>query len=259
MPADRIVLCMKWGSLYPASYVNVLHSAVRRNLSGSFRFVCLTPDPEGLDAGIEAFPIPDLGYGQDHWRRGAWPKLSVFVPDLYGLRGRALFIDLDSVILDAIEPFFEVKGELVSIAGGPKWRRGSKNPNPSLASGVFAFDLGSQPQIAERFSADPMGAFREFGIEQRFVQRHVTSWNTWPREWVISFKKHLRQPILLDRVMPHRLPNPGTKIVAFHGDPRPIDVIRPDQSSWAQFPRYGRGPIPWVRNYWLSNGYTDAD
>ncbi len=257
MPQERVVLCMKWGTLYPASYVNVLHSAVRRHLSVPFRFVCLTPEPEGLAPGIEAFPIPDLGYRPEHWRHGAWPKLSVFVPDLYGLSGRALFIDLDSVILDSLDPFFEVKGDLVSIAGGPGWRRGSANPHPSLASGVFAFDLGSQPQIAHHFEADPQDAFRTFGIEQRFVQEHVTAWSTWPREWVISFKKHLRQPIGLDRLRRPRLPDDGARIVAFHGDPRPIDVIRPDQSSWAAFPRYGRGAIPWVRDYWLQNGYLD--
>ncbi len=257
MEQPRIVLCMKWGSLYPASYVNVLHSAVRRNLSGKVRFVCLTPEPEGLDDGIEAFPIPELGYGPQHWKKGAWPKLSVFVPDLYGLKGRALFIDLDSVIVDAIDPFFDVPGDFVSIAGGPGWRRGSTNPKPSLASGVFSFDIGSQPQIAERFQADPTGAFDTFGIEQRFVQHHVTSWTAWPRDWVISFKKHLRQPMFVDRLRVPRLPDPGTKIVAFHGDPRPIDVIRPDRSSWADFPRYGRGAIPWVRQYWLENGYKD--
>ena len=221
MTQDRIVLCMRWGELYPASYVNVLHSAVRRYLSGNVRFICLTPDSHGLDAAVEAYPIPDLGYQSEHWRHGAWPKLSVFVSDLYGLRGRALFIDLDSVILDSLDPFFHIPGDLVSIAGGPGWRRGSSNPKPSLASGVFSFDLGSQSQIAERFRANPSGAFQEFGIEQRFVQRHVQSWATWPQDWVISFKKHLRQPMLIDRLLPPRQPDPGTKIVAFHGDPRP--------------------------------------
>ncbi|MGB3147980.1 MAG: hypothetical protein WBA91_09535 [Paracoccaceae bacterium] len=253
----KVVLCMKWGPLYPAAYVNVLHAAVRRNLTGPFRFVCLTPEPEGMDEGIETYPIPELGYGPRHWKSGAWPKLSVFVPDLYGLTGRALFIDLDSVIMSSLDPFFEEKGGLISIGGGPKWRRGSDNPNPSLASGVFAFDLGGQPQIAERFRADPEGAFDRFRIEQRFVQAHVAGWTTWPAEWIISFKKHLRRPIGIDRLLAPRLPDPSAKIVAFHGDPRPIDVIRPDNSSWADFPRYGRGALDWVRRYWLENGYQD--
>ncbi|PSL19332.1 hypothetical protein [Shimia abyssi] len=252
-----VVLCMKWGSLYPASYVNVLHSACRANLQQDFRFVCLANDTEGYEEGIEVFPIPDLGYQAEHWASGAWPKLSVFVDDLYGLRGRALFIDLDSVVLDDLAPFFEVPGDFVSIGGGVDWRRGNPNPNPTLASGVFSFTLGSQPQIAANFREDPMGAFHEFKLEQRFIEAHVSSWKPWAAEWVISFKRHLRRPVLVDRILPPRLPDDGTKIVAFHGDPRPIDVVRSDRSSWARFPRYGRGAISWVRKYWLDNGYRD--
>lgn len=257
--APKIVLCMKWGPLYPASYVNVLHSAVRKNVTGPLRFICLTPEPEGMDNGIETFPIPDLGYGPRHWKSGAWPKLSVFVSDLYGLTGRALFIDLDSVILSSLDPLFDMKGDFISIGGGPNWKRGSANPHPTLASGVFAFDLGAQTQIVDRFRADPEGAFDRFALEQRFIEAHVSAWSTWPQDWVISFKRHLRRSAIIDRFLPPRRPDPSSKILAFHGDPRPIDVIRPDNSSWATFPHYGRGAIGWVRNYWLENGYKDPD
>lgn len=58
---ERVVLSMKWGKLYPASYVNVLYNACRRNITGDFRFVCLTDDATGLGPEIEACPIPDLG------------------------------------------------------------------------------------------------------------------------------------------------------------------------------------------------------
>jgi hypothetical protein len=256
MSRERVVLSMRWGPLYPPAYVNVLHSAVRKHLEGPFRFVCFTNETEGLDPGIEAHPIPDLGYSPRHWRHGAWPKLSVFLPDLYGLEGRALFIDLDSMIVGPLDPFFELPGDLISIAGGPRWRRGSANPDPILATGVFAFDIGSQPQIVERFRADPEGAFDAFGIEQRFVQQHVTSWTAWPPEWVISFKRHLQRPLFLDRVLPPREPDASARIVAFHGDPRPIDLVRDTGKPWAKFPRAGKGPIPWVRRYWIENGYA---
>ena len=54
------VLCMKWGTKYPADYVNTLYSMVARNLSREFRFVCLTEDATGLDPKIEAFPLPQI-------------------------------------------------------------------------------------------------------------------------------------------------------------------------------------------------------
>ena len=93
-PADRVILCMKWGTLYPADYVNVLYSACRRHITGPFRFLCLTDDSTGFSPGIETRPIPDLGLTQGMWKSGAWAKLGVFQHDLYGFTGRALFIDL---------------------------------------------------------------------------------------------------------------------------------------------------------------------
>ena len=45
---DKVnILCFKWGSLYPASYVNRLYRGVSRFLSFPFRFVCVTDCAEG--------------------------------------------------------------------------------------------------------------------------------------------------------------------------------------------------------------------
>lgn len=52
------VVCMKWGTKYPALYVNNLASMVKRNLTLPYRFVCFTDDPTGLDNDIETFPLP---------------------------------------------------------------------------------------------------------------------------------------------------------------------------------------------------------
>ena len=59
------VLCMKWGTKYPADYVNRLYSMVARNIRRPFRFVCLTDDNLGLGANIESFPLPELPVNLD--------------------------------------------------------------------------------------------------------------------------------------------------------------------------------------------------
>ena len=41
--------------------MNVLYNAVWANMTGDFRFVCLTDDDSGFVGGIERFPIPDIG------------------------------------------------------------------------------------------------------------------------------------------------------------------------------------------------------
>lgn len=250
----RLVLCMRWGTLYPPAYVNVLFNAVRDHLNGAVRFVCFSNDATGLDDGIEVRPIPDLGFADKHWASGAWPKLSVFLDTFDGLNGRALFIDLDSVIVGNLEPFFEAEGALLGIGVGAGWRRGGTGSRPDLGTGVFAFDMGSLSHIPKAFSADADAAFSTFGLEQRLVEDQVPSWQPWPTGWVISFKRHLCQPIGLDRIRQPFPPSPDAKIVAFHGDPRPVDVISADGHNWASFPRFGRSPVPWVREYWLKYG-----
>lgn len=249
---DRVVLCMKWGTLYGADYVNVLHSAVRRHLKGTFRFVCLTDDATGLADGIEHHPIPNIGYAPRHWQSGAWPKLSVFVDDLYGLRGRALFLDLDIVVAGPLDPLFEAEGDLIAVSGGGDWGRRDRGRRIEANTSAFAFDLGAQAQIVRAFQADPMGAVSGFRIEQRFVERHATSWRPWPEAWIVSFKRHLRRPVGLGLILPPRRPPPEVRIVAFHGEPRPKALVR--KGWWGVAPHLGRGPVDWVADYWRENG-----
>lgn len=253
---DRVVLCMKWGPLYGPDYVNVLYNATRAHLTGSYRFVCLTDDPSGFVSGIESFPIPDIGCTPNMWRHGAWPKLSVFAQDLYGLTGRALFIDMDTIICGPLDRFFDDPAPLIGIDTGPGWHPGGKQggSDAELGTGVFAFNLGQQSQILDRFRAAPEQAFESCDIEQVWVQKQATSVAYWPEGWVISFKRWLRQPIGLDLFLPPKAPPPSAGMVAFHGDPRPITLVRPGRAKWDKFPHLGHGQVAWMRDYWLRNG-----
>ena len=90
------VVCVKWGSLYGAEYVNKLYHMSQRALGGGGvgTFVCFTEDASGLDEGIDARALPTK---RDEWR-GWWYKAHVFSRDA-GLVGRCLYIDLDTVIV----------------------------------------------------------------------------------------------------------------------------------------------------------------
>ena len=52
------ILCLKWGRLYSAEYVNRLYRGVKGHLHRPFRFVCVTDDPTGLVDGVETAAIP---------------------------------------------------------------------------------------------------------------------------------------------------------------------------------------------------------
>jgi len=104
------ILCMKWGKKYGPEYVNRLHSMVSRHLAIPHRFVCLTDDKTGLNAGIETFPIPSLELPAGAPERG-WTKLVSFSPALTApggpeLTGDILFLDIDIVIVGNMDSFF---------------------------------------------------------------------------------------------------------------------------------------------------------
>lgn len=256
MAEDRIVLCMKWGTLFPPDYVNVLYNACRGAISGRFRFVCLTDDAQGFQDGIEALPIPDIGLAPGEWyTRGVWPKLALYAGDLHGLRGRCLFVDLDMVVMRGLDEMFERPGAFTGIDVGEGWRPGREGTRPpELGTGAFAFDIGSQPQILDAFQADKAGAMARFRNEQDFVAAHAEGLAFWPAGWVISFKRWLRQPIGLDLMLPPKEPPDSAKIIAFHGDPRPIALVPERTGFWDRFPHMGHGQVGWVRDYWLEHG-----
>lgn len=249
---DRVVICMKWGKLYGPDYVNVLYSACRNNISGDFRFVCLTDDANGLDPAIESFPIPDLGIQEFDWIKGGWPKISVFKPDLYGLTGRCLFIDLDTVICGKIDEFFETGGDFVGIDTGPTWGRPTPNRKPLLGTGIFAFTLGKYSAIYDEFVLDPQAVVAKYRIEQIYVQDRIENITYWPRSWVESFKYHYRKPALVGLILPPRTPSPESRVIAFHGDPRPIDLVK--GGLWGIFPNVGLGRVRWAVDYWKRHG-----
>lgn len=254
MPTSRVVLCMKWGTLYSAEYVNVLHNACKKNISGDFRFVCLTNEADGLQAGIESYPIPDIGLEERHYYHGAWPKIAVFSKDLYGLQGRALFIDLDTVIWGTLDELFEVPGELVAINNAVWDKNQSKAPVTRTMSSVFAFDLGKLGYVVSKLQANRDALIKKHDIEQEYLHHAVENIAYWQPEWLSSFKYHLRQPLLLDRLKPPHRPSDTNKLIIFHGNPRPIDLIRPTNNNWGRFPHYGKGAVDWMVDYWRENG-----
>lgn len=251
MNVSRVVLCMKWGTLYPAEYVNVLYRACRANISGDFRFVCLTNEAEGIVPEVEVHSVPLIGLDEWHYYNGAWPKIGVFSQDLYGLQGRCLFIDLDSVITGSLDAMFDVKGPLVAMDSQP-WK--GKPGAPRTMSSVFSFEIGSLGWVVDRLRSQRDALVQKYVIEQDYLHGEVPGICYWPQEWIVSFKYHLRRPLLIDRFLEPMQPPQTAKILAFHGLPRPIDLIRPPKGNWDRFPHYGSGPVSWMRDYWQRYG-----
>ncbi|MFN3526099.1 MAG: hypothetical protein ACK4YU_08405 [Paracoccus sp. (in: a-proteobacteria)] len=257
MTAEAVtILTMKWGTLYSSDDVNRLAAQVRRHLPRPHRFVCFTDDATGLDTHVEAMPLPELGLpeGSTDTR---WRKLALFRPDLGGLSGTALFLDLDLVVVDDLTPFFELAGDVCIIRDDDLFRpKPLRRLRPSRDAflhmvgntSVFRFTIGAHPEVLETYLADPAGAAARYEHEQQMVsdilhrQGRLTYW---PRAWCVSFKNHCVGRGLTSWLRDPACP-PDARIVLFAGAPKMGDVLAGRGGRW-----YRRiGNIDWLRQAW---------
>ena len=221
--AARAIVCLKWGRAYSAEYVNRLYRGALRHLSPPFDFVCFTDDPAGLSPPIDARDIDCLSFGGRV--DSVWRKLSLLHPAA-GLRGDCLFLDLDVVVLDGLDDFFSLPGEVRIIRNWIEWRKRILRPRPKIGnSSAFRFRAGAHPDVVLRYLENPEGAARDFPTEQAFLTSALgarVDW--WPEEWVRSYKRHCRPWFPLNLFVAPRLPA-RARILAFHGNPKPEQAI----------------------------------
>jgi len=240
------VLCIKWGRKYGPEYVNKLHNMVGRNLKRPFRFVCLTDDAEGIDPRIEVHPIPAIGFDEFDQRKPwtfahGWLKLTSFAYPLYDLQGRTLFLDLDIVILDSLDPFFEQPGEFIVIK---EWDKSDGTGNTS----AYIYTIGAHTDALDHLKSGYPGSIAEVRNEQEFITGFLArqgKLSYWPEAWCRSFKRHCLRRGLMGWFAPPTIPS-GARIIAFHGKPNPPDAIAGVSGKW-----YRRVmPTQWVADHW---------
>ena len=252
------VLCLKWGTLYSHDYVNRLYRGVREHLHHPFRFVCVTDDPAGLDAGIETAPLPAMPPKMEFmgWY-DRWPniyiKLCLFEKGLANLEGPTLFLDIDQVIVGGLDCFFDYKpGEFCIIRNWVELRKRLFRKVPFCGnSSCFRFEAGEKSDyIYRQFLADLPSALddRLYTTEQAYMTHAVgfDRVNFWPENFVRSFKRSCVWPWPLNHILMPRLKK-DTRILCFHGSPTPMEAIAGYRgrhlNTWTR-------PAPWVKELW---------
>lgn len=240
------VVCIKWGTKYGPDYVNRLHGMVSRHLKRPHRFVCLCDDREGIAPGIEVLPIPQVGFADFDqrlpWTFGhGWLKVTLLAQPLHDLQGLTLFLDLDIVIVDSLDPFFEPQGEFIAIR---EWDKHDGTGNTS----VFRYTIGAHADLIQQLIRDKDKVLRAVRNEQEFMTGEMArqgKLSYWPEEWCRSFKRHCVRRGLAGWFKPPRLPD-GARIIAFHGKPNPPDAIAGVSGKWYRKVL----PTPWVAEHW---------
>ncbi len=238
---DKNVICIKWGTKFGPEYVNRLYKMVEKNLTIPHRFVCFTDNGEGLLDGIEVRPLPELN--DDGLPEKAWKKLGLFTDKLADLEGQALFLDLDIVIRENINEFFEVPGEFLIIKD---W----DFPNDIIGnSSVFRFEVKKYPDIIENFYKEGHDIRKRFKNEQAFLSHQMYDkgiLNYWDKSWCVSFKRNCLQPFPLNFFKEPKEPM-NAKIVVFHGRPTPEQAYNGFMGKGGL--RYVK-PTKWLDKYW---------
>ena len=268
MLLEKLVLCIKWGDMYGPEYVNVMYGMVSRNLTGPFKLVCLTDDSDGIRQEVQCLPLPELGVEIPPEAPGKWPKQALWAKDLFGLEGVALFLDLDSIIVDSLDPYFEY-GDENDVITARNWVKPLQRMSQTS---VFRFKIGAHSYMLENLRKDP-----QLMVKYQFEQNYVSSCieggvKFWPAAWTKHFRLHSMRSWPVRYLSAPKKPK-GARIITFPGSPkppaaalgrwnlngesrRPYEHVRwvfsrrgKDENWTKQFKRYVQ-PAEWVADSW---------
>lgn len=235
------IICMKWGEKFPAAYVNRLYGMISRNITMPFQLVCFTDNSKGIREEVKVEPLPILELPDGIPERG-WRKLTVLAKNFGDLSGSALFLDLDILIVNNIDCFFDHPGDFLIAHDKKRPKKIEGN------SSVFRFNIGQHDDILEFFKKHVETVKAEVRHEQAYLSREVHKKNVlsyWPDEWVPSFKYHC-VPAWYHRFLKTPSIPPKAKIILFHGLPNPPDAIQGKSGKWYRYIK----PSPWIEEYW---------
>lgn len=254
------VICIKWGDLYPAVYVNKLFNMIKRNTSYEINFFCFTENSQGLDKDIIIKPLPILNTIEEYQTKYVYRKEVGLCDDFLGdLNGeRVFFFDLDIVVISSIDDFFDYpKDNNFYIIND--WN--TKGDNIGQAS-CYSWVVGELGYIKEKYEKNPKAIIdKYFTASQEYLSDEVIKkygkLNFWPENWFCSFRFHC-----LPKFGPFRhfiepkIPNiEGLKFIVFHGTPNPPEAIngvwklKSNDKKWKRLYKVCK-PTNWIKDYW---------
>lgn len=207
-----------------------LYEGVRANWTGPLDFLCLTDTPIN-HPGIREVPL-------EHRFPGTWCKLEMYRPDI---RGTLLCFDLDTMIVGSLDELRENRRHTLL-------QRLMKRHRHQLAGGMLLLPEAVRPVVWEKFMRAPerwMRLYRygdsggrppgEQGYLQQTWERYGLGrgprlpgfdYETWNREGVGRWQQLYPGAIESYKlqVRPRGKVGPDTRVVVFHGSPRPADI-----------------------------------
>lgn len=206
------VACVyKSGGDYTVDYVKRLRTGVRRHWPERLRFFCLTDRMnEVAGANIAALPL-------EHDLPGRWSKMELFRPEVRERLGDTLFLDLDTLVVGALDGIANRMGAFIVL-------RDFTRPRDWDAS-LMHIPGGFGASIWRDFIADAPRHMASLPGERDFLMRRVDEAACW-------------QDVLPGQAVNYRAhecetaPPPGARIVSFNSAPKPHQLSGWVSRAW---------------------------
>lgn len=212
------LICVKWGEYYPNEYVENLYQMAKRNCSSDFDFHVFSDVPTS-DSRWTNHILPDWNLPQ---KQAWWYKMEIFNPK-YGLNSRTLYIDLDTIIMSDIAPFWTVTTDFAICQDFNRIHIPNfKSPNSS----VMSYDPEAMNDLYTHFISNRHQYITKFRGDQDYLKEFLPSYTLFPSEWVMSYRWEIWKGGL-DHKREYRLQEDislvpsSCKMVTFHGQPKP--------------------------------------
>jgi hypothetical protein len=185
-----------------------------------------------------------------------WPKVGLFRPDLGGLNGMTLYLDLDIVIVDSLDRFFTYPGRFCILREWQDRHMGYGN------SSVMRWFIGQEKSVLERFYSQPHQHWFDLykSKEQNFVSKSVEEITFWPEDWCAPFSYACLPQNKLARFFATPVKPAGASIIVFFGSVTPETALhgwhklekrsKPRLFSLRNPIRRRFRPAPWIAEYW---------
>jgi hypothetical protein len=252
------VVTIKWGTKYTHIDVNRTYEMVKKNTSFNINLYCLTDITEGLNPDIKTYPLPKMNMDIKECKYVYRKEAGLCDNNLGDLNGkRVLFLDLDTIITGNIDSFFTLpKDDEFYIIND--WN--TKGDHIGQAS-CYSWRVGTLGYVKEHFEKHPRATIKKFHtasqayLSSKVIEKYGKLY-FWPDNWSRSFRFHCLPAGVLRRFIDPKLPK-GTKILAFHGNPKIENAIVGEWSGcgkvdplWKKVLYKNLRPAPWIQEYY---------
>lgn len=198
---NKIVLCVlkSGGPDYGPGNVEALRDSLAKHSDA--HLVCFS------DADVPCRRVPLL-----HDWPGWWSKLELF---RFDYPESVLYVDLDTVFVDDPAPLWRDEFTMLARVGHAG----------DFGSGVMSW-RGNYSGLYHAFAANPAAAIAEYKTTPRWGDQGFIRDNlpeppvVFERSLAASYKAHCTNKL----TTPFKVPHPDTRVVYFHGKPRPWEV-----------------------------------